>query len=288
MLIDLHSHSTASDGTDTPGRVVALAAADGIDVIALTDHDTVAGWDDATAAAERLPDIALVRGMEMSCVGDGQDGRPVSLHLLAYLFDPDQPDLAAERDRVGSDRPRRLRRMAELMRDDGLPVDPDDLPTDNDSIGRPHLAGLLVRAGVVDSLDEAFRRYLRSDGPYHVAKAETPLDEAVALVRRAGGVSVLAHGRAARRGRLLATEHIERLAAAGALDGVEVDHPDHDASDAAELRDLAERYDLVVTGSSDYHGANKTTPLGARTTAPEQYRRLVERAHGVAVIGGRG
>lgn len=286
VLIDLHSHSTASDGTDAPDEVVARAAAAGLDVIALTDHDTVAGWADAAAAVERQPGVALVRGMEMSCVGDGEDGDPVSVHLLAYLFDPEEPDLAAERDRVGSDRPRRLRRMAEMMRDDGLPVDPADLPTDNDVIGRPHLAALLVRAGVVDSIDEAFRRYLRSDGRYHVRKAETPLDEAVALVRAAGGVSVLAHARASRRGRLPATEQIERLARAGALDGLEVDHPDHDAADAAVLRDLARRHDLVITGSSDYHGANKITPLAAHTTEPDQYRRLVERASGTAVIGG--
>lgn len=288
VLIDLHSHSTASDGTDTPAEVMEQAGAAGIDVIALTDHDTVAGWQEAVAAIERFPAMSLVRGMEMSCVGQGQDGRPVSVHLLAYLFDPEHRALTDERVRVGSDRSRRLRRMAELMRADGLPIDPADLPTDVESIGRPHLAGLLVKAGVVASINEAFRRFLASDGPYHVPKAETPLDEAVALVRDAGGVSVLAHARASLRGRLLALDHIERLGESGALDGLEIDHPDHEEADAEVLRDIAHRHDLIVTGSSDYHGANKTITLGARTTVPQQYRRLVERAHGVPVIGGRG
>lgn len=286
-MIDLHSHSTASDGTDAPAEVVRRAAASGLDVIALTDHDTVSGWTEATTAVSAQAGIHLVRGMEMSCVGDGEDGRPVSVHLLAYLFDPEEPQLAAERDRVGSDRGRRLLRMAELMQADGVPIDPAELPTDVASIGRPHLAQLLVDHGVVDSIDAAFRTYLRSGGPYHVEKAETPLDDAVALVRAAGGVSVLAHGRARRRGRILATDHLERLARSGVLDGLEVDHPDHDADDAAELRALADRYELVITGSSDYHGVNKSTPLGARTTDPEQYQRLIGRGTGVGVIGGQ-
>ncbi|WP_280417134.1 PHP domain-containing protein [Nocardia carnea] len=282
MRIDLHTHTTASDGTDTPADLVRNAAAAGLDVVAITDHDTTAGWAEAEAA--RPAGLSLVRGMEMSCIGRGVDGWPVSVHLLAYLFDPADAGFAAERERLRGERVQRLRAMAEQMAADGLPVDPDAvLASAGPAAGRPHLARALVEAGVVPSVEAAFAQLLAADGHYYVEKADTPLHRAVEMIADAGGVSVLAHGRARSRGRLLDLGEIPDLAALG-LGGLEIDHPDHSARDRAVLRELAGEYGLLATGSSDYHGANKTIALGARTTDPAQFEKLAGRATGVPVL----
>lgn len=282
MRIDLHTHTTASDGTDTPADLVRNAAAAGLDVVAITDHDTTAGWAEAEAA--RPAGLSLVRGMEMSCIGRGVDGWPVSVHLLAYLFDPADSGFAAERERLRGERVQRLRAMAEQMAADGLPVDPDAvLASAGPAAGRPHLARALVEAGVVPSVEAAFAQLLAADGPYYVEKADTPLHRAVAMIADAGGVSVLAHGRARSRGRLLDLGEIPDLAALG-LGGLEIDHPDHSTRDRAVLRELAGEYGLLATGSSDYHGANKTIALGACTTDPAQFEKLAGRATGVPVL----
>ncbi|MBF6355287.1 PHP domain-containing protein [Nocardia higoensis] len=282
MRIDLHTHSTASDGTDSPAELVANAAAAGLDVVAITDHDTTAGWAEAVDA---LPaGLTLVRGMEMSCVGQGEDGYPVAVHLLAYLFDPSDRAFAEERERLRAERTDRLRAMAELMAYDGLPIDPDEvLASAGPSAGRPHLARALVAAGVVPSVDAAFLELLAPHGRYYADKVDTPLRRAVRMIAEAGGVSVLAHTRARKRGRLLATQDISELAALG-LGGLEVDHPDHSDADRALLTGLAADLDLFTTGSSDYHGANKTIELGEFTTGPDQFERLVAGATGVPVI----
>ncbi|WP_282782894.1 MULTISPECIES: PHP domain-containing protein [unclassified Nocardia] len=282
MRIDLHTHSTASDGTDTPAELVRNAAAAGLDVVALTDHDTTSGW---TAAVEALPPgMTLVRGMEMSCVGMGEDGYPVPVHLLAYLFDPSDESFAQERERLRAERVVRLRGMAERMAADGLPVDPEELMASvGPSAGRPHLARALVAAGVVPSVDAAFQDLLAPHGRYYVEKADTPLRRAVEMVASAGGVSVVAHARARKRGRLLALDDIRDLAAIG-LGGLEIDHPDHNAADRAVLTELAAELGLLTTGSSDYHGSNKTIRIGEFTTDPEQFEELVGKATGVPVI----
>ncbi|WP_109528479.1 MULTISPECIES: PHP domain-containing protein [Nocardia] len=282
MRIDLHTHSNASDGTDTPAELVRKAAADGLDVVALTDHDTTSGWAEAV---EALPDgLSLVRGMEMSCVGLGEDGWPVPVHLLAYLFDPADRGFAEERERLRAERVERLRAMAERMREDGLPIDPDAvLDSAGASAGRPHLARALVEAGVVPDVGSAFTRLLAPSGPYYVDKADTPLRRAVEMIASAGGVSVLAHTRARKRGRLLAVDDIRELAELG-LGGLEVDHPDHADPDREVLAGLAAELGLLTTGSSDYHGANKTIRLGEFTTDPAQFEELVGKATGVPVI----
>ncbi|MBF6174515.1 PHP domain-containing protein [Nocardia blacklockiae] len=282
MRIDLHTHSTASDGTDTPAELVCNAAAAGLDVVAITDHDTTSGW---AAAADALPPgLTLVRGMEMSCVGLGEDGRPVPVHLLAYLFDPADAAFARERERLRAERAERVRTMAARMAADGLPVDPDEvLAAAGPSAGRPHLARALVAAGVVPTVDAAFVELLAPGGRYYVEKADTPLRRAVEMVAAAGGVTVVAHARARTRGRLLALDDIRDLAAIG-LGGLEVDHPDHNDPDRALLGELAAELGLFVTGSSDYHGANKTIGLGRFTTAPDQFEELVGKASGVPVI----
>ncbi|WP_327109943.1 PHP domain-containing protein [Nocardia sp. NBC_01730] len=282
MRIDLHTHSTASDGTDTPAELVRNAAAADLDVVAITDHDTTAGWAEAVDALPK--GMTLVRGMEMSCVGLGADGWPVPVHLLAYLFDPTDRCFADERERLRAERVERLRAMAERMAADGLPIDPDAvLASAGPSAGRPHLARALVAAGVVPSVDAAFTELLAPHGRYYAEKADTPLRHAVEMIATAGGVSVLAHTRARKRGRLLALSDIRELATLG-LGGLEIDHPDHSAADRALLTDLAAELGLLTTGSSDYHGANKTIRLGEFTTEAAQFEKLVGKATGVPVI----
>ncbi|HEY0814493.1 MAG TPA: PHP domain-containing protein [Pseudonocardia sp.] len=285
--IDLHTHSTASDGTDSPAELVAVAHAAGVDVLAITDHDTTSGW---AAAAAALPSkMQLVRGAEFSCVSPtGRDERPVSIHLLGYLFDPTHEAIVAEQSRLRDERVSRLERITRRMAEDGYPVDVESvfaLVPDGASAGRPHLARALVAAGVVNSVDEAFEMFLHNGSRYYVPKADTPVEWAIEMVRAAGGVAVFAHPLARRRGRVVEPSVIAELAAVG-LGGVEVDHPDHAPADRELLRDLAKEHDLVVTGSSDYHGTNKTTPIAAETTAAGELDALVAQTSGVEVLVG--
>ncbi|HEU0089783.1 MAG TPA: PHP domain-containing protein [Pseudonocardiaceae bacterium] len=288
MRIDLHAHSTASDGTDTPGELVRAAAAAGLDVVAITDHDTTAGW---TEAVDALPSgLRLVRGAEFSCVAPDGLGGTVSVHLLGYLFDSTAPAITAEQARLRDERRARLHTMAQRMAADGLAVHPDallaGLPPDL-PVGRPHLARALITAGLAGSVDEAFHHYLSPTSPYYAERADTEVTAAVRMVRAAGGVPVLAHALARRRGPVVRPEVIVELAARG-LAGVEVDHPDHTEDDRAVLRDLAAELDLLVTGSSDYHGANKAVRLGQETTAAPELERIEALAagRGIALVRG--
>ena len=274
MRIDLHTHSDVSDGTDSPAELVAKAVAAGLDTVALTDHDTTAGWARALAAAPAT--LRVLPGAELSTTTD--DG--IAVHLLAYGFDPEAPALVREQARLRELRRARLRRIVHRMAADGFPVDEDtvlaglgpDAPA-----GRPHLAAALVAAGVVGSVQDAFDRYLHDGGPYYVRRADTPLLTAVRMIAEAGGVTVLAHPLAARGGRVVGDGVIAELAAAG-LAGVEVDHPQHDRPARTRLRWLAAELGLVATGGSDYHGANKPTPLGAETTEPDAFDALMAKA----------
>jgi 3',5'-nucleoside bisphosphate phosphatase len=283
--IDLHTHSTASDGTDTPAELVAAAAAAGLDVVAITDHDTTAGW--AEAAAALPPGMQLVRGAEFSCVSPtGRGDKDVPVHLLGYRFDPEHPAIVAEQARLREERVGRLHRMIGKMAADGYPVDVDTvfaLLPDGASAGRPHLARALVAAGVVGSVGEAFAELLHNDSPYYVPKVDTPVVRAVEMVRAAGGVAVFAHPLARKRGRVVEPSVVAGLVEAG-LTGVEVDHPDHSPEDRAVLRAMAADAGLVVTGSSDYHGTNKTTLIGAETTSPDAYEELFAAATGVETL----
>lgn len=285
VLIDLHAHTTASDGTDTPAELMAAASAAGLHAVAITDHDTTAGWAEAEQA--RPAGLRVVRGAELSCIApDGRGGR-LTVHLLAYLFDPEAPAVVAEQTRLRAERRARLRLIAERMAADGLPVDPDAMfagLAPDASVGRPHLARVLVAAGLVNTVDEAFARYLRDGGAYYLPRTDTPVERAVQMIAAAGGVTVFAHPFARRRGPVVTAEVIRELVGQG-LTGVEVDHPDHEPADREELRALAEEQNLVVTGSSDYHGTNKTVRLGAESTAPEQLEALVSKASAVPVLG---
>ncbi|MGY1824860.1 PHP domain-containing protein [Blastococcus sp. SYSU DS0541] len=284
MRIDLHTHSSVSDGTDDPPALLAAARAAGLDVVALTDHDTTAGW--AAAEEHRPAGLTVVPGMELSCRWFPSDGPPVSVHLLGYLFDPLHPVFAAERARLRDERLGRAERIVQALADDGYPVSWAELVehAGGGVVGRPHVARALVRAGVVGTVDEAFAGLLHHRSPYYVSKADTDVREGIALVRAAGGVPVFAHGLATKRGRVVGDDAIAAMAAAGLL-GLEVDHPDHTAAQRAHLRGLAAELDLLVTGSSDHHGTNKATPLGACTTDPEEYERLVAAGTGAAPWG---
>ncbi|MBV2353120.1 PHP domain-containing protein [Streptomyces sp. J2-1] len=283
MRIDLHCHSTASDGTDTPAELVRGAAAAGLDVVALTDHDTTRGYAEATAA---LPGgLTLVTGAELSCRVDG-----VPMHLLAYLFDPEEPALLAERELVRDDRVPRARAMVAKLNGLGVPVtwEQVDRIAAGGSVGRPHVATALVELGVVETVSDAFTPdWLADGGRAHAPKHETDPFEAIRLVRGAGGVTVLAHPAAAKRGRTVPEETVAALASAG-LDGIEVEHTDHDPAARARLRSLAADLGLLVTGSSDYHGSRKTVALGENTTDPEVYGEIVRRATGAFPVPGAG
>ncbi|MHA6802530.1 PHP domain-containing protein [Salinifilum ghardaiensis] len=287
MRIDLHTHSAESDGTDTPARLVDVAIGAGLDVIALTDHDTTAGWQAAAEAVRARPgQLRLVPGAELSCACPNGRGGTATVHLLAYLFDATSPTLAAEQSRLRAERRERLRKMAGAMAEAGFPVDPDDvmdrLPADSPG-GRPHLARALVRGGAVASVDEAFDRYLHSAGPYYLPRADTPVRRAIEMITEAGGVTVLAHPFAPRGSRVTA-DVIRELAGCG-LTGVEVDHPDHGQHQREQLRALAGELGLVPTGSSDYHGTNKTLHIGQEQTPPASLERLVELATGSSIVG---
>jgi 3',5'-nucleoside bisphosphate phosphatase len=280
MRIDLHVHSNASDGTERPADVVAAAAAAGLHVIALTDHDTTAGWDEAVAA--RPSGLTIVPGVEFSCVHQAEDGRRISLHLLAYLIDPDDEPLQAEWKRLRHSRWLRGRTMVEKLIADGYPItwaQVAELAGDG-SVGRPHIGRALVDAGVVPDVDTAFRRLLSSRQPYYVRKADTDVFDALRLIRAAGGLPVFAHPMALRRGPIVSDQTVADMADAG-LVGIETDHPDHDPDDREHAMALARELDLIPTGSSDYHGTNKTTRLGAQLTDAEAYERLL--AHPTAI-----
>jgi predicted metal-dependent phosphoesterase TrpH len=283
VRIDLHTHSTASDGTDTPAQLVRNAAAAGLDVVALTDHDTTRGHAEAVAA---LPEgLTLVTGAELSCRLDG-----VGIHMLAYLFDPEEPALLAERELVRDDRVPRARGMVAKLNALGVPVTWEQVAriAGGGSVGRPHVASALVELGVVPTVGDAFtEEWLADGGRAYVEKHESDPFEAVRLIKGAGGVAVFAHPAAAKRGRTVPETVLADLAAAG-LDGIEVDHMDHDADTRARLRGLAAELGLLVTGSSDYHGSRKTCVLGEYTTDPEVYGEITRRAFGAFPVPGAG
>ena len=275
MRIDLHTHSSVSDGTQSPAELLATAHAAGLDVVALTDHDTTEGW--AAAERARPRGLTVVPGMEFSCRWFPEDARPISVHLLAYLFDPTHPGLAAERERLRVERLRRAERIVTALVNGGYPLVWDDIVAGcaGGVVGRPHIARALVAAGAAASVDDAFANLLHHRSPYYVAKADTPVLDGIALVRAAGGVPVFAHGLATKRGRTVGDDAIAAMAGAGLL-GLEVDHPDHSPAERAHLRGLAGDLGLIVTGSSDYHGTNKQTSIAACTTDPVQLERILD------------
>lgn len=273
MRIDLHLHSNASDGTDDPAEVVERAIAAGQDVIALTDHDTIAGWDEAREAAGR--GLTLVPGMELSCTLDGR-----SVHLLAYLFDPSSEELMSQTGLIRDDRVHRARQMIAKLNDLGAEVTWEQVSriAGDAVVGRPHIARAMAESGVVADPGDAFTsEWIDDGGRAYVDRYALPAGRAVALVRDAGGVPVLAHPRSP--GYEVSDEQITGLASAG-LAGLEVFHPDHDPSERIKLTALASSLSLLSTGGSDDHGSfvpsgATVTGLGSETTPEQDYERLM-------------
>ena len=272
MRIDLHTHSRASDGTQTPGELVRAAAHAGLDVVALTDHDTADGWGEAERVAREVG-VTLVRGIEISTRFQGH-----GVHLLAYLPDPTYPPLVEQLDKVLAGRSSRVPAMLERLRAHGVEIDVEDVrraALGTAATGRPHVADALVTLGAVRDRSEAFRRFLNPGRPAYVDRYAAPLVEVLRVVGEAGGVAVIAHpwGRHGRESPDEAT--FDELAGLG-LAGIEVDHQDHDRRARDRLRAIARNLSLVVTGSSDHHGLGKTDhELGCNTTEPAAYERLL-------------
>jgi 3',5'-nucleoside bisphosphate phosphatase len=274
----MHSHSTASDGTCSPAEVMRQARAAGLDAIALTDHDTVAGHREA---AEALPaGLTLVPGMELSCRLDGH-----SVHLLGYLFDPADEELAAERAKIRDSRVLRAKAMVERLAELGVMITWDQVSAlaGGGVVGRPHVARAMVEAGVIESPDQAFSPdWIGPGGRAHVIRYALDPVRAIGLVRAAGGVTVLAHPRAG-RGWMMPDDVIAGLAAAG-LSGVEVWHPDQGADERMRLQALAARLNLVASGGSDDHGELTGYRIGSETIGREAYDRLLAPATGYEPI----
>lgn len=269
-MIDLHTHTTCSDGTDSPLALVKKAASAGITVLGIADHDTTSGWQEATDALHS--DMKLVLGAEISCLTP--DG--IAVHMLGLLFDGDnapmQELLADSRDT----RIPRMKKMIENLRGAGFDITLEDVQASTPlgaTVGRPHLADVLVKKQIVKSRDEAFADLLNNDSPYYVTHLSPTPEDSIKAIRAAGGVAVIAHPYASRRGQIITESTFQSLVEAG-LNGVEIFHRDHSAEERAQLIRVAESLDLVATGSSDYHGIGKLNALAEHTTAPDQWERL--------------
>ena len=282
--IDLHSHSTASDGTMPPADVVRLAADSGLSALALTDHDTVAGLAEAAAESERVG-IDFLTGIELSCYFP----RPGTLHILGYGIDPAHPALLQVVEEQSAARAERNRIMIERLVALGLDVSWDDVmaeaggPSPIGSIGRPHLAAVLVKKGFVLSNREAFARYLGGAGLAYVDNNQLSGERAIATIRAAGGVASMAHPLQLRRQSPAQLEALVRELAAQGLEAIETIHSGHGTETVASLTRLADRLDLLTTGGSDFHGSAKAIRLGrpaGRLVPREVYQRLVGRLDG--------
>jgi 3',5'-nucleoside bisphosphate phosphatase len=284
MRIDLHAHSTCSDGTYGPAELVGMAEAAGLTVVALTDHDTTQGWAEARRALRYGREAGtwssiqtVVPGIEISCKIRG-----IGLHMLGYLFDPEHRELSAALAEIRASRVHRAEAMVAKAAELGAPITWERVReiAGDGVVGRPHVAAALVEAGVVGSIDEAFGpSWLGEGGRAKVEKLDMDPFRAIGLVKAAGGVTVMAHALAHRRGPVVADADIAAFARAG-MNGIEVDHPDHDPESREHLRGLAKDLGLLPTGSSDWHGGRKQTPLGAETTDPEAFEALVAGASG--------
>ncbi|MBF4595954.1 PHP domain-containing protein [Curtobacterium sp. VKM Ac-2889] len=282
-FIDLHAHSSVSDGTERPAELVRAAAAAGLDAVALTDHDTTAGWADATTAALELP-LTLLPGLELSTrIGYR------SVHVLGYLVDPEHPGLVEETTRIRDGRLSRAHRMVDRIAEDHPITWADVLAQSSPgaTIGRPHIADALVARGLESDRSAAFRGILHpASGYYEPHEAPSPL-RGVELIRQAGGVPVIAHPAASSRGIVIDEPMLRSLVDAG-LGGLEVDHRENLAHGKRTLLDWATRYDLFVTGSSDYHGTGKPNRLGEHRTACVSFDAIVAQATGSAPVVGPG
>jgi predicted metal-dependent phosphoesterase TrpH len=279
-MIDLHTHTNFSDGTDSPTQLINKALAAGISVLGLTDHDSISGWQEAITALR--PGISLVPGAEISC--QTPDG--ISVHILGLLFDSENLELMSTMQVTRENRHGRMAKIVARLNEAGIDISMQDVLdqlADGATLGRPHLADALVKKGVIASRDEAFTQMLHNKSKYYVSHYSPLPEVAIKMIKAAGGVSVIAHPMASHRGRTISLETFGSLIDAG-LDGVEVDHRDHSPDEKIQLIGLAKQNDLVMTGASDYHGNGKLNQLGEYVTMPEQWERLEARANKRRVI----
>jgi 3',5'-nucleoside bisphosphate phosphatase len=279
-MIDLHTHTTASDGTDSPFALVKKALATGVTTLGITDHDSTAGWAEAVTAIQ--PQIQLVLGAEVSCLTT--DG--ISVHMLGLLFDGEDQQMQQMLSDSRDTRLPRMRKMVALLQADGFDISLEDVyqaAPDQATIGRPHLADALVAKKIVATRDEAFANLLHNESKYYVTHAAPTPADAIATIKRAGGVAVIAHPFASRRGQILTADTFQDLVAAG-LDGIEVHHRDQNAAEQQVLTEIAGELHLVTTGASDYHGTGKLNAMAEHTTHPAQWEALEARASARRVV----
>jgi predicted metal-dependent phosphoesterase TrpH len=279
-MIDLHTHTTASDGTDSPFELVNKALSAGIKTLAITDHDSTSGWNEAIAALP--PPMSLVLGAEISTLAVNG----ISVHILGLLFDGEDRNLQQMLADSRDTRIPRIRKMVELLAADGISITMEDVIAATPSgatVGRPHLADALVKNRVITTRDVAFVELLHNDSKYYVTHAAPTPEAAISQIRAAGGVAVIAHPFASRRGEVISTSTFSSLLVAG-LNGIEVNHRDHSNIEREQLIEIADQLDLVKTGSSDYHGNGKLNALGENLTDPTQWERLESLANARRVV----
>jgi len=274
--IDLHTHSNESDGTDTPLELLNKVAEAEIDRFALTDHDSIAGWQQIK---DLVPSgIELVIGAEVSC----QTVDALSVHMLGFLFDPENKALIDSMNETRGNRITRMERIVGRLQEAGIDISVEDVyaeVSEGATIGRPHLADAMIRKGIVRERGEAFERFLHNRSKFYIPDASPTPEEAIRLIKEAGGVAVIAHPFASLRGRIISSEYLESLIDAG-LDGIEILHRDHSEGERDQLLALVRRYALLVTGGSDYHGKRKVNRLGENLTELSQWEKISERATG--------
>ena len=279
-MIDLHTHSLASDGTDTPGELINKAHASGITVLGLMDHDTVAGWDEATMYLR--PGMSLVLGSEISC--QTLDG--TSVHMLGMLFDRDNSALSEVLATTRDNRLTRMNRIIARLNEAGYEISIEDVLAQlapGATLGRPHLADALIAKKLVASRDEAFAELLHNNSKYYISHYSPTPEDAIKLIKQAGGVAVIAHPLASLRGRTINIESFKSMVEAG-LDGIEISHRDQSEDERELLGEVVARYGIIATGSSDYHGNGKLNELAEFTTKPEDFEALEARADARRVV----
>jgi predicted metal-dependent phosphoesterase TrpH len=279
-VIDLHTHSLASDGTDTPGELINKAHARGISVLGLMDHDTVAGWDEAISYLR--PGMSLVLGSEISC--QTLDG--TSVHMLGMLFDRENSALAEVLSTTRDNRLTRMNRIVARLNEAGFEITIEDVLAQlapGATLGRPHLADALIAKKIVASRDEAFTELLHNNSKYYISHYSPTPEDAIKLIKQAGGVAVIAHPLASLRGRTVSIDSFKSMVEAG-LDGIEISHRDQSEDERQLLREVVEQYDIIATGSSDYHGNGKLNQLAEFTTTPEDFEALEAKADARRVV----
>jgi predicted metal-dependent phosphoesterase TrpH len=279
-MIDLHTHSLASDGTDTPGELINKAHARGISVLGLMDHDTVAGWDEAITYLR--PGMSLVLGSEISC----QTSDGISVHMLGMLFDRENSALADVLSTTRDNRITRMNRIIARLNEAGFEISIEDVLAQlapGATLGRPHLADALIAKRIVASRDEAFTELLHNNSKFYISHYSPTPEAAIKLIKQAGGVAVIAHPLASLRGRTVSIESFKSMVEAG-LDGIEISHRDQSEDERELLREVVAQYGIIATGSSDYHGNGKLNELAEFTTKPEDFEALEARADARRVV----